>query len=101
MPGWVGPWELLILVGVLLLIFGPKRLPEVGRSLGRSVREIKDSIGGSEVKEAILGKDEGGDDVVDGSAKEVEDDDWLSLPKPSTLINPKARMRRAVRRRLL
>ena len=35
MPGWIGPWEILILLVVILLVFGPKRLPEFGRSLGQ------------------------------------------------------------------
>lgn len=47
MPGWIGPWELLILLLVVLLVFGPKRLPEMGRSLGRGMREFKDSVTGS------------------------------------------------------
>jgi sec-independent protein translocase protein TatA len=46
MPGWVGWPELLVLVLVLLLIFGPKRLPEMGRSVGKGLREFKDSISG-------------------------------------------------------
>ena len=46
MPFGIGITELLI-VGVLaLLVFGPKRLPEIGRSLGRGMREFKESIGG-------------------------------------------------------
>ena len=46
MPLGIGITELLI-VGVLaLLVFGPKRLPEMGRSLGRGMREFKDSVGG-------------------------------------------------------
>ncbi len=40
----LNPWELLILVFVLVLIFGPKRLPQMGRSLGSSVRGFKDAI---------------------------------------------------------
>ena len=47
MPGWIGPWELLILLLVVLLVFGPKRLPEMGRSLGKGMREFKDSISGN------------------------------------------------------
>ena len=43
-PGWIGPWEIAILVLVLLLVFGPKRLPQVGRSLGKGMREFKDSL---------------------------------------------------------
>jgi len=44
MPGWIGPWEILILLVVVLLVFGPKRLPEFGRSLGRGMREFKSSL---------------------------------------------------------
>ena len=43
-----GIWEILLLVLVILLIFGPKRLPEMGRSLGRGMREFKDSITGKD-----------------------------------------------------
>ena len=49
--GWFGPWEILILVLVVLLIFGPKRLPEIGRGLGKGMREFKDSVTGREDKE--------------------------------------------------
>jgi sec-independent protein translocase protein TatA len=38
--------ELLILLLVLLLVFGAKRLPEMGRSLGKGMREFKDSVSG-------------------------------------------------------
>lgn len=51
MPGWIGPWELLILLLVVLLIFGPKRLPEMGRSLGKGMREFKHSITGKDETE--------------------------------------------------
>jgi sec-independent protein translocase protein TatA len=44
MPFGIGIWELLVLLGVLLLVFGPKRLPEMGRSLGRSVRELRSGL---------------------------------------------------------
>ena len=43
MPGWLGPWEIIILVGLIVLLFGTKRLPEVGRSLGKNIREVKDA----------------------------------------------------------
>jgi sec-independent protein translocase protein TatA len=48
MPGWIGFPELLILLVVALLVFGPKRLPEMGRSLGRGMREFKDSVTGKD-----------------------------------------------------
>jgi sec-independent protein translocase protein TatA len=44
MPGWIGPWEILLLLLVVLLVFGPKRVPELGRSLGRGMREFRSSL---------------------------------------------------------
>ncbi len=49
MPFGIGIWEILILLLVVLLVFGPKRLPEMGRSLGKGMREFKDSISGNTV----------------------------------------------------
>jgi sec-independent protein translocase protein TatA len=46
MPFGIGIWELLILLLVLLLVFGPKRLPEMGKQLGKGMREFKDSVSG-------------------------------------------------------
>jgi sec-independent protein translocase protein TatA len=48
MPFGIGVTELLILLVVILLVFGPKRLPEMGRSLGKGMREFKDSISGKD-----------------------------------------------------
>lgn len=42
----IGPMELAIVLVIALLVLGPKRLPEAGRSLGRGMREFKDSIRG-------------------------------------------------------
>jgi sec-independent protein translocase protein TatA len=47
MPGFIGMPELLLLGLVALLLFGPKRLPEMGRGLGKGMREFKDSISGA------------------------------------------------------
>src|SRR4029077_19016054 len=44
MTGLVSPGHLVILLIVLLLVFGTKRLPELGRSLGSGMREFKDSV---------------------------------------------------------
>ena len=51
----IGPLELAIVLIIALVIFGPKRLPDLGRSLGKGMREFKDSISG---------KDEDDDDAV-------------------------------------
>jgi sec-independent protein translocase protein TatA len=42
----IGPLELVIVLVIALIVLGPKRLPEVGRSLGRGMREFKESISG-------------------------------------------------------
>jgi sec-independent protein translocase protein TatA len=42
----IGPMELVIVLVIALLVLGPKRLPEVGRSLGRGMREFKESVTG-------------------------------------------------------
>jgi sec-independent protein translocase protein TatA len=51
MPGFIGFPELLLLGLVVLLVFGPKRLPEMGRSLGRGMREFKSSVTGPDTNE--------------------------------------------------
>jgi sec-independent protein translocase protein TatA len=42
----VGPMEIVLLLVVALLLFGAKRLPEIGRSVGSGMREFKDSVSG-------------------------------------------------------
>jgi TatA/E family protein of Tat protein translocase len=48
MPFGISLPELLILLVVLLLVFGARRLPEMGRSLGKGMREFKDAVTGVE-----------------------------------------------------
>src|SRR6187402_1190531 len=54
MPFGIGIWELLIRLLVLLLVFGPKRLPEMGRQLGKGMREFKDSVSGKDDADDIV-----------------------------------------------
>ncbi len=44
----VGPMEILVVLIIALIVFGPKKLPELGNSLGRGIREFKGSISGAE-----------------------------------------------------
>lgn len=65
----IGPMELIIVLVIVLLIFGPKRLPGLGKQLGSGMREFKDSISGKG------GKDEDDDEDEDRPAprrREVE-----------------------------
>jgi sec-independent protein translocase protein TatA len=47
-PQLLTPTNLAILLVALLLIFGPRRLPQTGRALGRSLREFREAIAGQE-----------------------------------------------------
>ena len=47
MTGWTSPTHTILLLLIALLLFGAKRLPEIGRSLGSGMREFKDSVTGS------------------------------------------------------
>jgi sec-independent protein translocase protein TatA len=47
MPG-IGPLELIVVLAIALIVLGPKRLPDAGRSLGRGLREFRDSVSGRE-----------------------------------------------------
>ena len=47
----IGPMELIIVLVIALIVIGPKRLPEVGKSLGKGMREFKDSLSGESERE--------------------------------------------------
>ncbi len=46
MPFGIGPLEVVVVLIIALVVFGPKRLPELGKSLGDGIREFRGSIGG-------------------------------------------------------
>jgi sec-independent protein translocase protein TatA len=47
MSGLTQPWHIVVILLIALLLFGGKRLPEIGRSLGSGMREFKDSLMGN------------------------------------------------------
>ena len=57
MLGNIGPLEIIVVLVIALIVFGPKRLPELGNSLGKGIREFKDSVTGEN-------KDDDDDDDV-------------------------------------
>ena len=66
-----GPLEIIIILVIVLIVFGPKRLPDLGRSLGRGMREFKDSV---------TGKDR--DELPEASVQAPEP---ASKPEPTTV----------------
>jgi len=78
----IGIPELLIVLVIILVIFGPKRLPQLGRQLGSGMREFKDGV---------TGKSRGDDDDEDGARPE------LTRAEAADPLNPASR--RAAKRR--
>ena len=59
----MGVPELLLILGIALLIFGPKNLPKLGASLGKTVRSVREGMEGKELDEGeVVDEDEGDDD---------------------------------------
>jgi sec-independent protein translocase protein TatA len=44
----IGPLEIVVILIIALVVFGPKRLPELGRSMGKGIREFKNSVTGDD-----------------------------------------------------
>lgn len=65
MLGNIGPLEIIVVLVIALIVFGPKRLPELGNSLGKGIREFKDSVTGDHKD------DESDDDVKTISASQA------------------------------
>ena len=74
----IGPLELLIVLGIVLLIFGPKRLPSLGKQLGAGMREFKDSI--------TKKSDDEDDDDDDGGRREATA--ALGRPEDEPAVRP-------------
>ena len=68
----VGPLEIALLLIVVLVIFGPKRLPDLGRSLGRGMREFKDSVTGNDKDELPSGESSTDTTVTRAEAPDAE-----------------------------
>lgn len=51
----IGPMEIIVVLIIALVVFGPKRLPELGKSLGRGIQEFKGTISGEKREEVESG----------------------------------------------
>ena len=71
MPFDVGPWELVVLLGVLVLLFGAKGVPDVAKRLGMGMRELKGALGDVDPRRML----EPGDDSATGTPAARSDSD--------------------------
>jgi sec-independent protein translocase protein TatA len=53
MPFGVGQWELLVLAAILVLLFGSSKVPKIARDLGRSLREMKETVEGIDPRTSL------------------------------------------------
>ena len=60
MPHFVHPWELLVVLAIVVVIFGVGRLPEVGGAVGKAIREFKSSVTGDSDPDKDDAQAEGG-----------------------------------------
>lgn len=60
MPNWIGPWEIIIVVVIALVVFGPRRLPELGSSLGKAITGFRKGLKESEeeIRKAVAADEE-------------------------------------------
>lgn len=87
----MGMPELLIILAVILLIFGPKNLPKLGASLGKTVKNIREGMNGdssSKKKKANEIEEADDEDLVDDG--EEDDDEVVEQPKRRAKKKPAA-----------
>ena len=65
----LGPWEILLILVVVLILFGAKRLPELARGLGLGINEFRDAVDSSK-KEIIDGLETGSEDSKEKDSEE-------------------------------
>ena len=65
----LGPWEILLILIVILILFGARRLPELARGLGQGINEFRDAVDSSK-KEIIDGIDTNSGDNLEKDSEE-------------------------------
>jgi sec-independent protein translocase protein TatA len=78
MFGNLGMWEMLIILFIVLLLFGARRLPEIGGSLGKGIREFKGSL--KEVEKEV--KEISGSDTVRDASEEASHEEARKEAEP-------------------
>ena len=85
-----GVWQLVIILVIVLIIFGPKKLPDLGAAMGKTIKDFRNSIKSDDKKkkgdkEAVLAEVSDGDAAVSASAEAVVEE----APAAETAPGPK------------
>lgn len=87
----VGPAEILVILVVALIVFGPKRLPEVGRQVGAAMREMRRMQNTVRAElDTVLHPDVTPPDPSHATPDAIEEADHSTHPTPTTLPSPAA-----------
>ena len=90
MFGSIGPQEILIVLVIALVVLGPKKLPEMARSLGKGVREFKEGINDDDTVDVSADEE---DEPVSARVHELPPADLppaAEAPEPAVAAEPKA-----------
>jgi sec-independent protein translocase protein TatA len=84
----LGPMELFIILVIVLVLFGARRVPEIGASIGKGIREFKKNINeiDRDVRDPIRDSVRGNDQLSTGAAASVRHDEEPARPEPKRLI---------------
>ena len=88
MFGSIGPQEILIVLVIALVVLGPKKLPEMARSLGKGVKEFKEGINDDDTVDVVADEDE--DEPVSSRVHELPPADLppAEAPEPVAVAEP-------------
>lgn len=90
MFGNIGPWELILILGIALVVFGPGKLPEAGKAIGKAMNEFKKASSGvkEEFQDALAIKDEvkkAGSDFSLANVIKEEEKPVVDVQQPSNV----------------
>ena len=86
-----GPLELMVILGLALLVLGPKRLPEAARSIGRGMRELKEALGSDDDDERREELPDYPDDEPAAVADDAPESVGAVNPEPAAEQEPASR----------
>jgi sec-independent protein translocase protein TatA len=75
-----GPWELILLLVIVLIIFGPGKLPDIGNAVGKGIREFRKAS--NEIEQSVRGESKRGDDAESSTSSSTTTTTDNTSPRP-------------------